>query len=399
MTEAKAFEGIRILDFTHYLAGPLCTFQMAMQGADVIKVEPREGEAMRQSPMSPEWSARQLGPGWMSVNANKRSLTLDLTRPEAIEIVHALAGQVDVVCENFRAGVMDKLGIGYSALSEINPKLIYCAVSGFGNTGPERRAASFDGKIQAMSGLMSLTGEPAGGPMRAGFAVADMTTGMTAAFALATALFQRSHTGRGQFVDVSMLESMLGFLAPQLAEFSISGIAHPQSGNLSTSRKVTADRFAAGDGFIVLAVLTDKQFVALFNALGLGSALSDPRWRDWNSRNQNGAALRVLIEEAMKEGDADTWERRLIDGDVPCAKVRNIAQIADHPQVQARGYLQPMQTPLGEVRLAGPAFRFAHGNGGIDRPIATPGAHSDEVLRQLGYDQARIEALRKQGVV
>jgi crotonobetainyl-CoA:carnitine CoA-transferase CaiB-like acyl-CoA transferase len=175
---------VRVLDFTHYLAGPFATFQLALQGAEVIKVEPKDGDGMRLTPVSREWSQRGMGPAWMAVNAGKRSLTLDVTRPEGVEIVRRLAAQVDVVCENFRPGVMERLGIGYPQLSALNPRLIYCAISGFGTTGPESGTPSFDGKIQAMSGLMSLTGEPEHGPMRAGFAAADVTTGLMAAFAM-----------------------------------------------------------------------------------------------------------------------------------------------------------------------------------------------------------------------
>jgi len=399
MTDPKAFAGVRVLDFTHYLAGPFCTFQLGLQGADVIKVEPPGGDAMRLSPMSREWSDRQLGPAWMAVNANKRSITLDLARPEAIEIVRRIAADADVVCENFRPGVMEKLGIGWPQLSELNPKLIYCGISGFGSTGPERRTASFDGKIQAMSGLMSLTGDPEGGPMRAGFAAADITTGITAAFAVASALFQRTHTGRGQFVDVAMLDSMLNFLAPQIAEYTVTDYRHTQFGNLSVSRKPTADRFRCGSGFIVLAVLTDKQFASLLRALDRADALADPRFADWFARSDNTAALRELIEGAMAEGDPQSWERRLTAADVPCATVHTIADIVAHPQVAHRGLLQEVETPHGPVRLCGAGFTMAHGSGGIDRPIALPGQDNDDVLASVGYDPAEIAALRQAEVI
>jgi len=399
MNPAKAFAGVRILDFTHYLAGPFCTFQLAVQGADVIKVEAVEGDAMRLSGSSSEWTKRQLSPSWMAVNANKRSMTLDLTKPAAREIVERLAAEVDVVCENFRPGVLERRGMGWSQLSKINPRLIYCGISGFGSTGPERGTASFDGKIQAMSGLMSLTGEPVNGPMRAGFAVADITTGITAAFAVASALFQRTHTGEGQFVDVAMLDSMVGFLSGQVAEYTTTGQRHQQLGNGSVSGKPTADRFRCGDGFLVLAVLTDKQFGNLMRALGREDALSDPRFADWPSRSANKVALRELIEHAMRDGDPASWERRLIDADAPCGQVNSIADVTAHPQLAHREMLQEVQTPFGPVRLAGSAFRMAHGTGGLDRPIAMPGEHTDEVLASIGYDAQAIAALRADKVV
>jgi crotonobetainyl-CoA:carnitine CoA-transferase CaiB-like acyl-CoA transferase len=250
-----------------------------------------------------------------------------------------------------------------------------------------------------MSGLMSLTGEPVNGPMRAGFAAADIATGMTAAFALSSALFQRTHTGRGQFVDVSMLESMLGFLSGQVAEYTVADYRHAQYGNRSVSMKPTADRFGCGGGHIVLAVLTDGQFVSLMTALGRADALADPRFADWFSRMEHAQALRAIIETAMTEGTPQSWEQRLTEADVPCATVHSIPEIVGHPQLGHREYLQDVDTPFGPVRLAGPAFRLAHGTGGLDRPIALPGEHTDEVLADLGYDPAMIAALRDAQVI
>ncbi|MEI7447378.1 MAG: CoA transferase [Burkholderiales bacterium] len=399
MNDPKAFAGVRVIDFTHVLAGPYATGQIAMQGADVIKIEPRTGDNMRLTPVSREWSERGLGPAWMAVNANKRSVTLDLAKPEAKTIVHRLTETADVVVSNFRPGVMDKLGIGWDALSAINPRLIYVEMSGFGSSGPERRTASFDGKIQAMSGLMNLTGEAVNGPMRAGFAAADIATGITGAFAIASALFQRTHTGRGQFVDVAMLDSMLGFLSGQIAEWTVTGYRHPQYGNRSVSMKPTADRFRCGDGYVVLAVLTEPQFQRLMTALGRADALEDPRFRDWFSRMEHDAALREVIEGAFEGGTPADWVKRLTEADVPSAVVTTLPDILEHPQLKHRGFLQRTDTPHGPVTLAGPAFRFAHGTGGIDKPMASLGMHNDEVLGELGYDAAAIAALREAGVI
>ncbi len=390
--------GVRVLDFTHYLAGPYSTFQLAMQGAEVIKIEPVDGDDMRRNPLDATWAARDMAPSWMAVNAGKRSLTLDLGRPEAREIVHRLAARCDVVCENFRPGVLERKGMGWSQLSALNPRLIYCGLSGFGSTGPEARTASFDGKIQAMSGLMSMTGDAASGPMRAGFAAADVTAGMMAAFAVVSALYQRTHTGRGQFVDVAMLDAMLNFLNGQMAEWQVVGHRHPPLGNGSVSRKPTADRFRCGSGHIVLAVLTDRQFANLLQAIGRADALTDPRFADWPARTANIAALRALIEDGMAQGDPKDWERRLTAADVPCATVHSLAEIAEHPQLAHRGLLREVCTPHGPVRLVGPGFRLAHGNGGIG-PVAAVGAHTEAILGEIGYDAAQIAALRAAKVV
>src|SRR5215470_12517669 len=214
----RPFEGVKILDFTQVLAGPYASYQLALLGADVIKIERREGEDMRRTPLSREWADRGLAPAFQAVNGNKRSLTLDLSKPEAIAIVKKLAVQADVVMENFRPGVMDRLGIGYEVLKTINPRLIYCAVSGFGQVGPDRETAAFDGMIQAMSGLMSITGFPTNGPTRVGFAGADVMSGATAALGVASALYQRTHTGKGQLVDVAMIDAVMGYLAQQFTE-------------------------------------------------------------------------------------------------------------------------------------------------------------------------------------
>ena len=297
----RPFEGVKILDFTQVLAGPYASYQLALLGADVIKVERREGEDMRRTPLSREWADRGLAPGWQAINGNKRSLTLDLSKPEAIAIVRQLAAKADVVMENFRPGVMDRLGIGYAALSAINPKLIYCAVSGFGQTGPERSGAGYDGKIQALSGIMAITGHEATGPTRAGFAVCDVLSGATAAFGVSSALFQRTHTGKGQLVDVSMLEASLAFLSGQVADYSVAGHRQHLSGNQAVSRRPTANLFKAGEGYLLLAVNSEKQYRALMTALGRADALEDPRFADWFARQENEPALRAIIEAGARE--------------------------------------------------------------------------------------------------
>jgi crotonobetainyl-CoA:carnitine CoA-transferase CaiB-like acyl-CoA transferase len=305
---SKPFAGIRILDFTQVFAGPFGSYQLALLGAEVIKIERPGGDDMRRSPLNKLWADRNMATAWMAINANKRDLVLDLAKPKAIEIVRRLAARADVVMENFRPGVMDKLGIGHAALAAVNPKLIYCAVSGFGQTGPERTTAAYDGKIQAMSGIMSITGHPETGPLRAGFAVCDAIGGMTAAFAVASALFQRVHSGRGQLVDVAMLDASLSFLASYITDYTVGGHVQGPSGNRAQSRLPTADLFKVKDGYILLAVNNEKQFHALSRSLGKPDLVNDPRFLDWPARLANEAALRTIIEETFAEADDKTWE-------------------------------------------------------------------------------------------
>jgi crotonobetainyl-CoA:carnitine CoA-transferase CaiB-like acyl-CoA transferase len=395
---SRPFAGIRILDFTRYLAGPYGTYQLALLGADVVKIESHEGDETRHLLIAREWAERKMASSFLAVNANKRSITLDLRKPEAVEVVKRLVPGADVVFENFRPGVMDRLGLGYDALSVINPRLIYCSVSGFGHTGPEKTTAAFDGKLQAMSGIMSITGNPADGPMRAGFAICDTIGGMTAALAVSSAIYQRTHTGRGQFVDVAMLDAALAFMPGPISEYTVAGIEQKQIGNGSVSRKPTASRFRAGDGYIVLSVLTEAQFVRLMRTLGRADALDDPRFKDWRARTDNEPALREVIEGAMASGDPKTWEARLTAADVPCACIWKIDQIVEHPQLEHRDVLQTVDTRYGPMRLVASGFRLAHGSPAIDREPPTLGEHTDEILAEAGYAPEEIERLRRDAV-
>jgi crotonobetainyl-CoA:carnitine CoA-transferase CaiB-like acyl-CoA transferase len=396
---SKPFAGVRILDFTRYLAGPYGTYQLALLGADVVKIESHEGDESRHLLISQEWADRKMASSFLAVNANKRSVTLNLRKPAAVDIVERLVTGADVVWENFRPGVMERLGLGYNALSAINPRLIYCAVSGFGHTGPERTTAAFDGKLQAMSGIMSITGDPAGGPMRAGFAICDTIGGITAALAVSSALYQRTHTGRGQFVDVAMLDAALAFIPGPVSEYTVAGIEQTQIGNGSVSRKPTAHRFRAGSGYIVLAVLTDKQFASLMRTIGRADALQDPRFKDWRARTDNADALREVIEEGLAKDEPKSWEARLTAADVPCSTVWKIDEITKHPQLDSRDVLQTIDTRYGPMRLVGAGFRLAHGSPGIEREPATLGEHTDEILKEAGYAPDDIEQLRRDGVI
>ncbi|MFN3744512.1 MAG: CaiB/BaiF CoA transferase family protein [Hyphomicrobiaceae bacterium] len=395
---SQPFTGVRVLDFTQVFAGPFGSYQLALLGADVIKIERPGGDDMRFGPPNKEWADRGLGTGWLAINANKRNIALDLTKPEAIAIVKRLAERADVVMENFRPGVMDRLGIGYEALSKINPRIIYAAVSGFGQTGPERTTGAYDGKIQAMSGLMSITGSKESGPTRAGFAVCDAIGGMSLAFGVASALYQRTHTGKGQLVDVAMLDSTLTFMSSFVVDYTVGGHLQGPSGNRAQSRLPTADLFKVKDGHLLLAVNNDKQFAALAKAIGHPDLPKDPRFIDWPARIENEVALRAIIEEVFATADAATWDERLTAADVPCSRIWSLAEIVKHPQLQSRTILQKVDSPYGEVELVASGIRYAHGGAEVRRFPVMPGADTDAVLGEAGYSAEEIAAFKAAGV-
>ncbi|HZQ01002.1 MAG TPA: CoA transferase [Reyranella sp.] len=396
---SKPFAGVRILDFTRVLAGPYASYQLALLGADVIKVEAREGDEMRFGTRSNEWEKRGLAAPWVAVNGNKRSITMDLKSAKAIEAVKRLVPKVDVVMENFRPGVMDKLGIGWETLRQINPKLIYCAVSGFGQVGPERATAAFDGMIQAMSGLMSITGFPANGPTRVGFAGADVMSGFTAAFGVASALYQRTHTGRGQLVDVAMIDAVTGFLAQQFTEHMMTGRVHEQAQNLSVTRKPTGNLFRTKDGWMVLAVMTEPQFQRLMKQLGREDTLADPRFADWPKRIENNKALHEIVEAAMKQKSSAEWNDIFAKNDIPAGRVLSIPETSKLGHYDHRTIMQTVETEHGPIKVVGSGFRMEHDGGSIERPPAKIGQHTDEVLAEAGYTPAEIAEMRAAKVV
>jgi crotonobetainyl-CoA:carnitine CoA-transferase CaiB-like acyl-CoA transferase len=396
---SKPFAGVKILDFTRVLAGPYASYQLALLGADVIKIESREGDDMRYGNRANDWEKRGLAAPWVAVNGNKRSITMDLKQPKALEVIKRMVPKVDVVMENFRPGVMDKLGIGYDTLKEINPRLIYAAVSGFGQVGPDKGTAAFDGMIQAMSGLMSITGFPSNGPTRVGFAGADVMSGFTAAFGVASALYQRTHTGKGQLVDVAMIDAVTGFLAQQFTEHLMTGRVHEQARNLSVTRKPTGNLFKTKDGWMVLAVMTDPQYQRLMKQLGREDALGEPKFKDWPTRIANNTALHGIIEEAMTQRTSAEWAALFAKNDIPAGRVLSIPETVKLDHYGRRTIMQTVETEHGPIKVVGSGFRMEHDGGSIERPPATLGQHTAEVLGEAGYSAGEIAEMRAAKVV
>ncbi|HSN91534.1 MAG TPA: CaiB/BaiF CoA-transferase family protein [Anaeromyxobacteraceae bacterium] len=405
---AGALSHLRVLDLSRVLAGPWATQVLADLGAEVIKVErPGTGDESRAwgPPFLRDARGEETGESayFLSANRGKKSIAVDLSRPEGQAIVRRLAQRADVLVENFKVGALDRLGLGFAALSAANPRLVYCSISGFGQTGPYRDRAGYDFLVQGMGGLMSVTGEPdgapGGGPMKVGVAVADVLTGMYAATAVLAALAWRDRTGRGQRVDLSLLDVQVATLANQAQSALVTGRPPARMGNAHPSI-VPYQAFAAMDGHLVLAVGNDAQFARFCEVAGLPELARDPRFATNAARVRNREDLVARLAPVLSARPAGDWIRALEAAGVPCGPINDLAQVFDDPQVRARGMRVEVPHPLaGAVPLVASPLRLS------DTPPrhGTPpllGQHTREVLIEaLGMDPAEVEALRERGVV
>lgn len=400
---AKAFDNIKVADFSQVLAGPFATQQLALLGADVIKVEVRgDGDQARGMLASGWYLENRMAPLYMSVNAGKRSMTLDLKHERAKEIVHRLVKDSDVFIQNFKGGVIDRLGFGYEAIKEINPSIIYCSISGYGQQGPKAGAAAYDSAIQAASGMITTTGYPENGPTRVGFTVVDMTTGLNASYAIAAALFRRQVTGEGQFLDVAMLDSALTQLGPLVANYTVAGEEPKLNGNNSLTGLASAEQYACKEGYVLLAVLLDNQVEALFTVLRKPELNEDPRFSTHLARRDNYADLRALLEELFLADTAANWVPQLAAAGAPASEILTVAQAVEQPQLQHRNVMLDLPAPAGmdkPIRTVGAGFQSPTDTPGTDMPPPGIGEHTDEILAELGYDAAAIASLRAEDVV
>ena len=391
----RPLDGITVLDLTRVLSGPYCTMLLADMGARVVKVEqPGKGDDTR------AWGPPFLegeSAYFLSINRNKESVTLDFKKPEGRAILDRLIAKSDVLVENFRPGTLDKLGLDFNALSAQQPRLVYCSVSGFGHTGPRRHQPGYDAVMQGEGGLMSVTGPAEGPSVRLGVAIADIASGMFSAYGTAMALFARERTGRGQAVDVAMLDSVIALLTYQAGNFFASGRIPVRLGNRHPSI-VPYETFEAADGEFVLAVGTDDQWRKFCTVAGLAE---DERFATNRQRVTAYDALRPLVADRLRTQPRQFWIDRLGAAGVPCGSVRNFQELFADPQVAAREMVASLNHPtIGAMQVLGVPVKLSDTPGGIESPPPRLGEHTDAVLGQdLGLDADAIARLRAQGVI
>ena len=395
---SKPFEGIKLLDLTRALAGPYCTLVLSDLGAEVVKVEiPQSGD-----------DARQYGPFknkqslyFLSLNRAKKSITLNLKAEEGKLIVKDLVKKFDVLVENFRPGTMEKLGLGYNELKEINPRLIYAASSGFGHTGPDSKKPSYDLLAQARGGIMSITGWPDTPPTRVGMSTGDITAGLFTAIGIGAALYHREKTGVGEKIDVAMLDSQVAILENALARFQVDGVSPTPIGNKHPTVS-PFQAFMAKDEYFVLPIGNDKLWQKFCHVVGKEDWANDPRFVTNAGRNNNMDTLIPMIEKLFLTKKASEWIKLIESAGIPCGPINNIEKVMNDPQVHARNMIVEIDDDVaGTIKIAGNPIKMTSIPEEKKRnPVPKLGEHTAEVLsKYLGYDEKKIAQLKEDGVI
>lgn len=385
---AGALDGIKVLDLTRVLAGPYCTMILGDLGAEVIKVEAPGG-----SDDTREWGPPFAGGEsayYLCVNRNKRAITLDLKSDKGIEVIKELVKRSDIVIENFKHGTMEKWGIGYEELKNINPGIIHCSITGFGHNGPYKDLPGYDFIIQAMSGLMSITGTKESGPLKVGVAISDLVTGQYAAIGILAALQERNRSGIGQSIDISLFDSQIATLANVASNYLISGKVPQRLGNQHPNI-VPYQSLPTLDGEMAVAVGNDRQFAKFVHVLGLADLAEDERFVTNNKRLQHRDELIEILSERMKEKPASEWLGLLREQGIPAGPINTVADMFDDPQVQARQMIREIDHPTaGKIRLTGSPLKLSRTPIEVKRHPPLAGEHTEEVLQEIGYSVEEI---------
>jgi len=399
---ARLLEGLRILDLTNVLAGPFCCYQLAVLGAEVIKVEmPKTGDLARQLGADAELNARGMGASFLAQNAGKRSITLDLKQPAGRDAFLKLVATADALVENFRPGVMDRLGLGYAALRETRPGLVYGAISGFGQDGPLRDNPAYDQIIQGLSGVMSVTGDAETAPLRVGYPVADTMGGITAAFVVTAALLRRARSGEGEYIDVSMLESTLVAMGWAVSNWLIAGVEPLPMGNENMTA-APSGTFRTGHGLLNIAANRQEQFATLCRLLDREELVRDPRFAGREERKRHRFELKEELERALARDRAGAWAALLNAHGVPAGEVLSVPEVLEHDQVRGRGLVRRFDHVPGldrSIAVVRGGYRLASGDPAPASPPPGLGADTDALLDELGYTPDEVAAMRREGVV
>jgi crotonobetainyl-CoA:carnitine CoA-transferase CaiB-like acyl-CoA transferase len=392
-----SLDGVRVLDLSRVLAGPFCGMLLADLGADVVKVEDTSsGDESRTWPPHKDGESA----AFLVINRNKRDMTLDLKAPEGVEVIKRMVAKADVLIENFRTGTMESFGLGYDALSAINPQLVYCSVSAFGRSGPRKDAAGYEALMQAFSGIMSITGEPDGAPVRCGVSFLDLTTGIFCAFGIVNALLHRARTGLGQRVDGSLLETAVTLLNYHAEGYLLTG-AQPKPLGSSHPSLSPYRNFKCRDGqWIFIAGANDRFWQRLAPALGLAHLAADPRFAVNIERVKHRRELEAALEAAIAQQDREQVLKALEEAGVPATPVNTVQQVMEDAQTAACSMIERIVHPrLGEIPVVGTPIKFSRMRPGVRRPAPQQGEHTDEILAEHDYSTADIAALRTKKVV
>ena len=390
-------DGITVLDLTRVLSGPYCTMLLADMGARVIKVEhPGHGDDTRA--WGPPFVQGECA-YFLSINRNKESVTLDFKRPEGRAVLDRLVATADVIVENFRPGTLARQRLDYESVASKHPALVYCSISGFGQSGPKRDRPGYDAVVQAEGGLMSVTGSADGPPYRLGVAIADLVAGLLAAQGITLALFARTRTGRGQYVDISMLDGVAALLSYQAGIYFATGEAPPRMGNRHPTI-VPYETFAASDGEFVVAVGNDEQFRRFCEVAGIAALAADDRFATNPGRVRNYALLRPQLADALRGRSRVEWIDALTIAGVPCGSVRDVREVLTDPHLHARRMIEVVEhAAVGTLRVLGIPIKLSDTPGRVRSAPPTLGQHTRTVLRDLGVTDPEIEALRGSGVI
>lgn len=395
----KPLEGVRVLDLTNVLSGPFCCHQLAHLGAEVIKVEPvGRGDLARNLGADAQLNAQGMGVSFLAQNAGKKSITVNLKDQRGTELFLDLVKTADVVVENFRPGVMDRLGLGYDVLKTHNTRLIYCAISGFGQDGPWVHRPAYDQIIQGASGVMSITGDQDSAPLRVGYPVADTVGGMTAAFAISAAL---NANPRGSYIDVSMLESVLSTMGWVVSNYLIAGATPTANGNENFT-SAPSGAFQTGEGLINIAANKDEQWVLLTDHLGLAQLRAQPVYATRENRKKNRHVLRAELEVVLMTRPARDWAKELNTIGVPAGAILSVPEVLNMPQITERGFLKSYDNVPGvgrDIRVATTGIKLDGEVPVVDDPPPELGMHNGEVWGALGLSEQDLTALKEDGVI